>query len=269
MRGTGLGVTCHGTDGIQRVLLTFTQAGQESITAPQGRCVGNGVFLSTLIEFAYGIQARHVSGGPEWARASAFITWDETARGKTILGVPAYVGSDGFKWLEAVSFQIEAAADDPSTARRDQLRQMLQTMLADRFKLKFHRGSTTVPGYALVLANKTSKLKPIPDDYEESQVPQIGKSTMSKLAQTLSGLIDAPVVDKTGLTAAYEYELHLFSPSAGGAAGATGGGPLSPADRVGLFSGRLEDQLGLRLVQERSVPAETLVIESVELPTPN
>jgi uncharacterized protein (TIGR03435 family) len=281
LRGAGLGLACHGTDGVQRVLLTFTHAGQASVIAPQGRCVGTGVFLSTLIEFAYGIQARNVSGGPEWARANGFILFDEAGQGATVLGEGgAYTGRDGFKWLTLESFQIEATADDPSTTTLEQLKQMLQTMLADRFKLKFHLAPSVVSGYALVVGDKGSRLKPVSGDYEESLVPHKGKSTMKKLAQTLGKAIEAPVVDKTGLSGAYDYEFREQGHAGGGAGGrvfrssipAVAGVPamtVLETDRTEQLSSRLEEQLGLRLVPEKALPAEIFVIDSVELPTPN
>jgi uncharacterized protein (TIGR03435 family) len=279
LRGAGLGLACHGTDGVQRVLLTFTHAGQASVIAPQGRCVGKGVFLSTLIEFAYGIQARYVSGGPDWARTNPFITFDEAGRGATILGGAAYTGSDGFRWITAESFNIEAAADDPSTTTLEQLKQMLQAMLADRFKLKFHLAPSVVSGYALVVGDKGSKLKPVSGDYEESLVPHKGKSTMKKLAQTLGKAIESPVVDKTGLSGVYEYEFRdqgagggapgrVFSSSTAAVAGVPAM-TMSETDRAERLSPRLEEQLGLRLVPEKTVPAEIFVIDSVELPAPN
>jgi len=273
LRGAGLGLACHGTDGVQRALLTFTHAGQAGITAPQGRCAGRGVFLSTLIEFAYGIQSRYVSGGPDWARANPFVTFDEEFRGADVLGASLYGGADGFKWLpegsfQAESFQIEATADDPSTTTLAQLRQMVQTMLAERFKLKSSRASTVVPGYALVVTGKGSKLKPVSETFEESLVPHKGMSTVEKFAQTLSRMIDAPVVDKTGLTGVFEYQFRRAAP-VGGVMPGRMGSMDSEAERAELLSLRLEDQLGLKLVPEKAVPAEIFVIESVELPTPN
>jgi uncharacterized protein (TIGR03435 family) len=276
LRGSGLGLACRGTDGLQRVLLTVTHAGQAGVTAPLGRCVGRGIFLSTLIELAYGIQARYVSGGPDWARSRPFATLNEAGRGADIIGGTLYGGADGFQWrpdpdefFTGDSFQIEATADNPSTTTLAQLKQMLQTMLADRFNLKSSRASTVVPGYALILGGKGSKLKPILEEYEESLVLHGGKSTVEKLAQTLSRAINVPVVDKTGLTGAFEYELRRYDPVGGVMPGRMGGGPLSEAEAAELLSLRLEDQLGLRLVPEKAVPAEIFVIESVELPTPN
>ena len=123
---------------------------------------------------------------------------------------------------------------------------MIQTMLADRFKLRSHRASSVVPGYALVVAGKGSKLEPVSGDYEESLVPHKGKSTMERLAQTLAKAIEAPVVDKTGLTGAYEYEYHMFAPmnmaAAVGMAQGAARGPLTAADRVELPYLRLEKQ---------------------------
>src|SRR5689334_4993236 len=54
---------------------------------------------------------------------------------------------------------IEAKAEDPSTATESQLQTMLQTLLTERFRLKLHRESQQADGYALVVGRNGSKLK--------------------------------------------------------------------------------------------------------------
>ena len=75
-------------------------------------------------------------------------------------------------------------------------------------------------------------------------------STVEKFAQTLSRWIDAPIIDKTGLTGAYEYEFRRYDP-VGGVIPGRMGGPSSDAESAELLSLRPEDQLGLRLVPEK------------------
>jgi hypothetical protein len=84
---TSAGLSCHGKDGVKRAVLIITTDAQGAITAPQGRCVGRGVFLSTLIEVAYGVTPRQIAGGTDWARTSGSIL--EFGRGGNFVGLPA------------------------------------------------------------------------------------------------------------------------------------------------------------------------------------
>ena len=273
--GEPLGFVCHGTDGTRRASIEYSGS-TDRVTAPQGRCVGSGVLLGTLIGFAFGVPIRDVSGVPDWARL------------RSVAG-----GRAGTDRGEGNAFQIEAAAEDPLTASAEQLRQMVQAMLSDRFKLKVHRETQESSGYALVIAKNGPKLKlKEPSDREEPPSLEVnnagrpvirGKSTLDELARFLSGgpsNIGAPVVDKTGLTGIYDYE---FAPSIGGGGGGQRGGPPQgqpprppsemladilrqiPAER----SAALEDQLGLRLQPEKAVPTEIIVIDQVEKPSTN
>jgi uncharacterized protein (TIGR03435 family) len=158
--------------------------------------VGNRVRLETLIGFAYGIPPHLVLQSPDWARLTP---------------------------QSGVGFQVEAVAEATSTTTVEQLRQMVQTMLADRFKLSFHWETQDTPGYALVVAKRGPKLKlkaaseaeELP--YQEGTTGRLvvkGKSTLDKLAEWFSGSrgsvgISAPVINKTGLAALYDYEFVL------------------------------------------------------------
>jgi uncharacterized protein (TIGR03435 family) len=248
--GFAAGFACHGTDGTWRSPF----GSGDPVVTPQGRCTGDRVPLSRLIEFAYQLK---VSGGPDWIRPGG-------GRGN--------VGS-------AETFQITAAAEDASSTTKEQLRQMLQTMLAERFNLKLHRETQEVAGYALVVSKNGPKRKPTSDDEEIQPGPALGrfaitgKSTFERLAQLLNDYFgspsDGPIVDKTGLTGIYEFELvpgsYVNNTDAGGP-------PLSPEGRreniLSDISAALEDQLGLRLQREK-VPFEVVVIDQVEKPSPN
>jgi uncharacterized protein (TIGR03435 family) len=160
--------------------------------------------------------------------------------------------------MENESFEVDAVADNSSTATLGQLRQMLQTMLVDRFGLKSHLERRQAAGYALVVAEGGQKLKPITGEYQESTVPTNGRSTLDKLARTLSSMLheDRTVVDKTGLTGPYEYELHVM--------------PFDDLTEASThISRKLEEQLGLRLQPEKSITVESLVIDHVEKPGQN
>jgi uncharacterized protein (TIGR03435 family) len=245
------GFSCHGTDGVRRARF----GGPDLTIAPQGRCAGNGVPLSYLIAFAYGIPLQYVSGGPDWVRPS---------------GVR---GSSG----AAATFQIAAETDDPSGTTTEQLRQMLRTMLTDRFKLQLHHETHEVSGYALVISKKGPKLKHSSGDEEEPSFSPPsksklglmikGKTDLGQLAlylnETVGPILDSPVLDKTGLMGVYEYEFVLVTFDT-----TTRNNPSDPTGFASDLSARMEDQLGLRLQAEK-VPFETIVIDEIERPSPN
>jgi uncharacterized protein (TIGR03435 family) len=58
-------------------------------------------------------------------------------------------------WLESQGFDMEAEASGP--ADLNQLRVMLQSLLDERFKLKFHRETRELPIYSLVLAKTKAR----------------------------------------------------------------------------------------------------------------
>lgn len=265
-----IGIGCRGIDAAQRTVAAVGGLDQ-NLNVPQGRCVARGAQILTLVSFAYG-NPRRVTGGPDWAQLG---------------GRRRRSGANAVTFLDATLFQIEAVADNPGTATLDQLKQMLQTMLADRFKLKVHREMEEAPGFALVVGKNGPKLKAAsgPEEVpgqvldDKGRMVLRGKSTLDKLAQHLVA-VGAPVVDKTGLSGIYEYEivaprpapLSPLPPPPGAAApepgGRSGGGGFF-ANLSSLWSNALEEQIGLRLQPEKSVPGEIVVIDQVEKPAEN
>lgn len=81
-------------------------------------------------------------------------------------------------------------------------------------------------------------------------------ATLRDVAFSLSRMLDRPVVDETGLSGAYTFEL-TWDPNSGSVSRAD-------ADRASLFTA-LREQLGLRL-DARKGPVEFLVIDSAERP---
>jgi uncharacterized protein (TIGR03435 family) len=250
------GFGCHGIDGIPRAIFG---AGPE-IPIPQGRCVGNGINLMGLINYAYGSPWRFGPGVPDWARTGL-----------------ARCESGG-------CFQINAAADNPDTTTTAQLRAMLQTMLSDRFKVQLHRETQNVQAYVFHVAKNGPRLKEYTGEIEPPAWAGLdirGKSSLDELARFLTdfsvafvnlGNIDTPFLNRTGLTGVYDYELSL-RPSGGGARGGDpNAGPPSRESRLsqlvdGMSVG-LEEDLGLRLDMER-LPVEIIIVDHVEKPTEN
>jgi len=201
----------------------------------------NGRTLFELVVEAYGMKAYQVSGGPYW------------------------VGSD--------HFDISAMAPSDAPATNDRFIQMFQAMLADRFQLKVHRETKELPVLALTVDKTGPKLK-APDTNSRGNSGRVGPTgiqikqsagTMQQLVGQLQRFADLrshnlglPVLDKTGLTGKYAYELNVDTSNNSG-----------PADSlIASVSTALQEQLGLRL-EPQQVPIETLVIDSAEKPSVN
>jgi uncharacterized protein (TIGR03435 family) len=267
IRAEALGVVCHGADGKRQVVTAVKVGIDPLLIAPKGRCVANGVTLQALIGFSYGMAESNVSGGPNWVRVSG----------------PTGLDPGTFTLRQTTTYAIDAVADDPSTATIEELRQMLQKMLTDRFGLKFHREKRQIQGFALVVANDGPKMKEGKGAYEPPRVTFDetlsrsikGTSTLAELLDILLPPAFGPVVDKTELTGVYQYEFLAPVPPPpvpaappGRAAQQEIGDLGPPSNSISSLSATLEAQLGLRL-QADSVPVEVLVIDQVERPTPN
>jgi uncharacterized protein (TIGR03435 family) len=172
-------------------------------------------------------------------------------------------------------YDIEAIVGGPVSD--DQLRQMFQTLLNDRFKLKFHRETREMTAYELAVAKGGAKLKHADPDGEVTLEGQpieqgnslsaygadggthlVGKSaSMERLVYALSGRLRAPVLDRTGLTGPFDYNI-VFSrednPSD------TGGPPA--------LTTALQEEMGLRLEKTKS-QVEMIVVDHVEKPSAN
>jgi uncharacterized protein (TIGR03435 family) len=95
---------------------------------------------------------------------------------------------------------------------------MLQSLLADRVKLRVHREMKEMPVYALVVGKNGPKLKESAPDADpgghtgvsgRNYVVTMPKTTMGRLVQEMSNtaFLDRPVLEKTGLTGAYDFKL--------------------------------------------------------------
>jgi uncharacterized protein (TIGR03435 family) len=205
--------------------------------------------LKTLVAAAYNLNPRAISGGPAW------------------------VDSD--------RYDIVAKAPSEVRPNLDEQMSMLRKLLADRFQLTFHREPKELRVYALTIAKGGPKLTEStvsPDASPEGPPPLIfvvlpqlvrlpgRNATMGDLASVMQrAALDYPVLDKTGLSARYDFDLE-FTPDEtvfGGALGAGGDDSAKP----GLFAA-ISQQLGLKLEATRG-SVEALVIDHVERPSEN
>jgi uncharacterized protein (TIGR03435 family) len=207
-----------------------------------GRFVARRNNLARLLRKAYDLQGFQLDSLPGWTR-----------------------NGDAF-------YAIEAAAGRPVSA--EECRLMLQSLLADRFHLVAHLQSKEIPVLALVVGKRGPKM----EDAEETGpgarmngqrqpiapdgTPTPAGWTMSQLAEAL-GLTSSvsngpPVVDRTGLKGAYQFDLQFNRfPGVGGRLSA-----LPDMDAA------VDEQLGLKL-ERRKEPFEMLVVDRLERPTAN
>jgi uncharacterized protein (TIGR03435 family) len=163
----------------------------------------------------------------------------------------------GPPWLDSDRFEIEAKTNRP-TDDDAAFMSMLQTLLADRFKLVLHRETRSIPAYVVKVARGGPKLEPAPDgdSKTDSGHGRIDAQviTIRRFAEVLSRQLDLPVVDQTGLGGAFNLKLEwnpdVNRPEAG------------PSLLTAI------QQLGLHL-QSAKAPVEVIVLDRAEKPTAN
>jgi len=168
-------------------------------------------------------------------------------------------------WLESFADAYDIEGKPAGRVSDEQCRQMVQSLLADRFQLKIHRETKERAVYFLALAKNGPKLREVKPDSPKTgggvrlnralmQAPSETEApegwAMSRLAGYLGGLPDVgrPVLDKTGLAGIYAFSLE-FSRKDGD-------------DRPVIFTA-LQDQLGLKLEASKA-PLDVVVIDHVE-----
>jgi len=226
---------------------------------PGGQLAAENAPLLLLIQNAYGVQAYQVVGGPPW------------------------MNTDGY--------DIEAKGENETSGK--ELGLMLQSLLADRFKLTLHREKRQLPVYEIGAAKGNFSPPPSKEGClgEGDGPPQPpgstpcgkvritisptglqmdgGKAPMSELVKVLAVVLNRPVIDQSGFAGLLDVHL-AFTPDEN-----TQGLPAPMPDetratdpnRPNIFSA-LQEQLGLKLTPSKG-PVEVLVIDHVERPTAN
>lgn len=206
---------------------------REDINSSQGRLNMRNATLATCIRWAYKLNVYEIEG-PDWMTQERF----------------------------------DIAAKPENAATEEQLRLMLRTLLAQRFKLEAHRESKTTSGYALAAGSDTSKLHAAEGGGEGSMtgaglIFEGHKMPLSRLADIVSSALKAPVRDATGLDGFYDFKLDMRPYLTGRQPGDP------PIDFVSVATSALRDELGLKL-EGRKVQLDVLVVDRVEkAPTEN
>jgi uncharacterized protein (TIGR03435 family) len=204
-----------------------------------------------LITFAYDVQQKQVVGAPDW------ISTDK--------------------------FDIAAQPDVPGSPNRQQLKSMVQKLLADRFQLKFHQDQKDLSAYVLTVVDQAG-VKMKKNDSNPNGLPglffrQLGvltvqNATMKDFTQLMqSAVLDRPVVDQTGLEGRWDFLLKwtpdesqfggmgikVPPPSDAGTEAADAPPPLFTA---------IQEQIGLKL-HAGNAPVKVLVLDRIEKPSEN
>ncbi len=184
----------------------------------------------------------------------------------------------GPSWLEMDRFEVYAKATPGTSA--DDLKLMLRSLLAERFRLVVHNGTAPLPAFVLAAGKEKPKMKqasgtgdarcegqPPPPNQPASTIPSIlvlcRNISMDRFADQLhemaGGYLDVPVINSTGLAGSWDFDLKWTPRGALDRAG---------ADGISIFDA-VDRELGLSLTRQ-TAPRPVLVVDSVnESPTPN
>jgi uncharacterized protein (TIGR03435 family) len=240
-RGQFHGGTCHAIDSNYRPEVNTRPV-------PVGRCGFENAALGNIIRFAYQERER-----------------------------PAVIISGGDKWIWSDAFEVVTTAENTADTTEDQLRLMLQTLLRERFNLQFHKEIHEEQGFALMKAGNGRSLNaskanqsqtgPIYIRREGAQLFLTGEQvTIESLVDFLSGNLQQPIQDETGLGGVYAIAVH-FTPAEANGNNTTGIAGTSEDPGPSLFTA-LQEQLGLKL-QPRKIPVHMMVIDRAEKPSEN
>ena len=161
----------------------------------------------------------------------------------------------GPAWIAENLYHVSARL--PAGSNRSDVPQMLQSMLAERFKLAVERAQKNMPVYALVVAKGGHKMTPVIDGesgYGGGSRRIDGRGvTMATLAKLLSArVIDRPVVDATGLAGRFAFRLEWAAE------------PEDPS-----IYAAVQEQLGLKLEPRRMLIEVISVARAEPIPTEN
>jgi uncharacterized protein (TIGR03435 family) len=244
---------------------------------PGGRMIATNAPLRLLIQFAYAPHDSPYQGHSLPLRASQ------------VVGGPAWIDSEGYN--------IEAKPQANTDQKRSWL--MLQTLLADRFRLTLHRETRELPVYDLSAKKSGLKLpapkevncasfppgttpRSIPGSVDCGYAPLLLSSTrlqmdgrklhMADLIRGLAMTLGQPVLDKTGFTGEFDLNLNYTDDalvkSPGSAAPDDPGGNRFPTEPNLSIVFAAMDQLGLKLEPAKG-RVEVLVVDHAERPTAN
>ncbi len=214
---------------------------------PGGGLRFTGATLQNLISIAYDVRPFQISGGPKW------------------------IDTDRFDIDARLTTSDAASPANPGLTREDQWKagEGLKSLLADRFLLTFHEGTREQSLFALVVAKRGPKLQNSTES--EGFIRRAagrgsikGQSVALRLlVLNLANELGQPVIDKTGLTGKYTFELKWDASLPSAAQSSV----VSDPEGSSIFTA-LQEQLGLRLESQKG-PVRVLVVDRAERPSEN
>jgi uncharacterized protein (TIGR03435 family) len=202
--------------------------------------------LTKIISFAYGVQDKQIVGLPDWGSTD--------------------------------KFDMEGKPDGTGAPNDKQWKTMIKKLLADRFGLKFHEDKREMSVYVLTVAKTGEKMSK--DESDPNGLPglffrglgklNVRNALMKEFTEMMqSAVLDRPVLDQTGLTGRYDFQLN-WTPddSQFGGMGAKVPPPTDAADAPPNLYTAIQEQLGLKL-EATKAPAEVMVIDHAEKPSAN
>ena len=209
------------------------------------RFVAKNFTLKLLIAAAYDLNPKAISGGPAW--------------------------------LDSAKFDIAAVTPGETRPTRTEQMAMLRTLLAENFQLSFHREQKEFSIYALSVSKAGPRLKESGKTASDPSnvtstvypdhvlMPTRNASIGDFVAVLQRAILDRPVVDNTGLTGRYDFDLE-WAPSErefGGEIEVTPGDTSRPS-----LVTALQETLGLKLEATRG-QALALVVDHAQKPATN
>ena len=211
--------------------------GEAGMSLRHGSLQVNNLHLKSLITSAYGVREVSIFGLPGWAEEARY-------------DIRAKVTDADPKLLDELS--------------REQRRALMAAMLEDRFHLKLHEVTKIRPVYDLIVARGGPRFSESVRHGVEPHM-EIGRTEYSATNASIPGLsyfleevVERTVIDKTGLTGAYDFHVQWMPDLTG-----TPEGDTLPS----IFTA-LQEQLGLKL-QPSKGPVKTLFVDHVERPSQN
>jgi len=212
---------------------------------PGGRMEFRGCTLHYLIEQAFSVQDFQLSGGPGWIQSERYdIDAKPPASSKSSQYMPPYSKAPVL----------------------EEQREMLVSLLVDRFEFKYHRDTREGQVYLLVKGNKPLNMKDAEDKngYPWAGSPRGGmlegdgiqgaNESMADLAWRLSPYLGRPVLDQTGISGSFDF-LIRYTPD------------TDHPDIVNMILMVVQD-LGLKLQPSRGA-VETILIDHIAKPSAN
>jgi uncharacterized protein (TIGR03435 family) len=170
-------------------------------------------------------------------------------------------------WADSSIYAVTAKAEGDSVPELDQVRLMLQSLLADRFGLRLHDDTKEMNVYRLTPGKKSSGLKPagagetfnwkMTKGQDGTLRSTATRESIGDFVQLVGVSADRPVIDRTGLTGYIDYDIVISASDARS---------QDDVDRAILDA--VQDQLGLKLEPAKE-PVKVLVVDRIEKPSGN